>query len=584
MRWTLAKAGLAVFTASSLGLARPSLAQQSSYLPVATPTPAGKVRNDVHPYATVKQHHGMPDEIQVELAWLADPATFPCRLVANVDADHVTIKGFVPNEAVKMRAMEIAGQHTALPLIDEMRIYQNIPLPAAGVAVDSVLGDAAQVLARQLGEKANPLELTASTAGQIVVTGTLPTYADQLAVSHCLWGVHGCTSVRNLIRVPGFESTSTTNAKTSVEKPSPLPTASKTLASADAKASGPAMPSAVETKAVAPKTLTPAEAKASIPAKTTTVETKTVAPNVAMLPDVKATSATAETTPAGAGTPTGTEISRFKTLKTSKADASKDSSKDTTKETSKTIALPTTSTETAKPSQSVAVAKPSDSAKAPPVSGPTLVLPSATGSVVAPKSKANEPMVAGERKTVAPQQASSTVVAPLSESNEPIVGSERKPAAVERKLPVGDATSVITADAKMKDKPSKKVEPVSHAASAPVAKNTPAAEGAYVASGVVTYEEAAPVKPVPAKPAPAKSAPAKPAQPLDPATKALKDRIQSACGRTGKNVEVQTSPGNHLTIKVQCTTREEGERLSKQILEVPDLAPYEVSLDVKVVP
>jgi len=554
MRWTLAKAGLAFLTAGTLGLARPSLAQQSPYLPAGTPTPMGKVRTEAHPYAVVKQHQAMLEEVKVELAWLADPATFPCRLGAFQEEENLKIRGFVPNEAVKMRAMEIAAQHTAMPLIDELRIYSNIPMPAVGVPVDSVLADAAQVLVKALGDKANPLELTASASGQIVVTGTLSTLADQLAVSRCLCGVHGCTSVKNLVTVPSFKTASSVSSKPSAEKKVEAATSPKMVTVPEAKASTSKM-------ATLPETIT------KTPKMVVTPEVKTNSPKMAMTPEPKAIPSKAETMPDATAssmpTSTGTEISKFKTLKGTKADVSKD--------TAKTITLPP-SAETAKPSQPVIINKTSDTSKVSSASGPTLVLPPASRSVVAPLPVANQPLGGGERsKTTSDTQTTAFVVAPLSEANEPISAGERKKTPTpERKSTSTDASTVITADARMKDKPSKKVEPVSHATSIQAAMPSGLPEGAYVASGVITYEEA-----------PAKSAPV---ARTDPSIAHLKDRIQSICGNVGKNVELHASTGNRLTIRVQCATREEGERLSKRILEMPQLAPYEVSLDVKLVP
>ncbi|HEY1858819.1 MAG TPA: hypothetical protein VGG61_00585 [Gemmataceae bacterium] len=210
---------------------------------------------------------------------------------------------------------------------------------------------------------------------------------------------------------------------------------------------------------------------------------------------------------------------------------------------SKTLTLPSPRTDVAKPSQPVMVVKTKDSPKATALSGATVVLPATTGSVIAPLSEANQPITASERKVPAP----------------------------ERKTTATDTSRVIPADVKMKETPTKKVEPVSHATPIiPAAKKSEPPEGAYVASGVITYDEA-----------PAKSAPV---SRMDSSVARLKDRVQSVCGHAGKNVEVHASPGNRLTIKVQCATREEGERLSKQILELRELAPYEVSLDMKLVP
>ncbi len=47
-------------------------------------------------------------EARVELAWLADPITFPYFLEARVEGATLTVRGFVPDQTVRMQAQRVA--------------------------------------------------------------------------------------------------------------------------------------------------------------------------------------------------------------------------------------------------------------------------------------------------------------------------------------------------------------------------------------------------------------------------------------------------------------------------------------------
>jgi hypothetical protein len=128
---------------------------------------------------------------------------------------------------------------------------------------------------------------------------------------------------------------------------------------------------------------------------------------------------------------------------------------------------------------------------------------------------------------------------------------------------------VAFAEAHSSDKPSNKVE-LAGSKSTPVAKTPAPAEGSYVSTGVISYEYGL------TAPSPTRHA--------DPFVSRLRERIDAICGGPGKSVEIQATGEKRLMIRVQCATREEGERLSRRILQLRELAPYEVSLDIKLVP
>lgn len=70
-----------------------------------------------------------------------------------------------------------------------------------------------------------------------------------------------------------------------------------------------------------------------------------------------------------------------------------------------------------------------------------------------------------------------------------------------------------------------------------------------------------------------------PAQPKPQA--ALVKRIQDACGKSAREVEV--TPESPTSLRVRFTVRNfaDAERVSKQILKLPDLLPYQVSFEVQ---
>jgi hypothetical protein len=132
---------------------------------------------------------------------------------------------------------------------------------------------------------------------------------------------------------------------------------------------------------------------------------------------------------------------------------------------------------------------------------------------------------------------------------------------------IGDGAAF--AEARSTGKPSNNVEPVGRT-SAPVAKTPEHANGSYVAPGVISYEE------IPTTATTVIRA--------DPFICRLKERIGAICGDAAKNVEIHALGEKRLMIRAQCATREEGERLSRRILQLRELAPYAVSLDMKLVP
>src|SRR5262249_30703001 len=66
-------------------------------------------------------------EIQVELAWMEDAATFRCPLRAHAQNGAIEVTGVVPSAEVKARALKIASDtgHTVVDRITVGRVQQH---------------------------------------------------------------------------------------------------------------------------------------------------------------------------------------------------------------------------------------------------------------------------------------------------------------------------------------------------------------------------------------------------------------------------------------------------------------------------
>jgi hypothetical protein len=140
-------------------------------------------------------------EIRVELAWLADPATFPYRLSARVEGVALRVSGCVPSAAARSQALKVARNHCLLPLRDELAIVPGLP-PRQGVVAKAALQQSASAaLESGFPTLAPILQVQCRGLGELVVSGAVPSHEVSLAVSQRLRQLDGCTSVVNYLQV-----------------------------------------------------------------------------------------------------------------------------------------------------------------------------------------------------------------------------------------------------------------------------------------------------------------------------------------------------------------------------------------------
>jgi osmotically-inducible protein OsmY len=594
MRWTLTKAGLFLTTASSIGLVRPALAQQSQFL---SGNPVGQTTKvqDEGSSRLGKSRQRAIDEINIELAWLADPATFPCHLKAYQVGETINLRGFVPNDEVRQRAVQIAGEHTTLTIQDGLRKYSSIPYPPTGVPVNVVRGAAADALVRCLGEAGRSLEVAVSPGGKVVVTGNVATATEKLAISEAMCRVHGCTSVINSVTTPDMDQSRASASK---------PLEEKVASVAPSRPTEEKKPHVAATKSVEEQKLAttvskhvdekkpmvtpsrPAEEKKPLAAATKPVEEQKPATTVSKLVDEKKP-AVAPSRPIEEQKPLGMATKTVEEQKPAMIGSKPEEEKKSASAPSmpsKLFVLPESRPVNVEKGTEISKYRPVVDAKgdgpaitAPPM--PVIVTGEAKRTETTPDAKQSASaslltpgvmLTFPDRPAAAAPMATGPPVAPLSEASEPPYHErklrqivERKPspeAPEEMSAAKPPASGVVAAAARSSDKSPNKADSERHSA-AP-------AEGSYVASGVITYE--------------APSAPS--ASRIKTNLAKLKEQIGGVCGSAAKHVEIESLGGSRLMIRMECSTREEGERLSRKVLQMRELAPYEVSLEMKIAP
>ena len=127
------------------------------------------------------------EEGKVRLAWLADPVTFPYFLSARAADAEVHLTGYVPTEAVKRRAADLAGKATALRVVDELRVQPNIALHfATPRPLDVLWNEVVELLHKELGERADQITVTAGADGRVTLSGVFVSVEEQLSICESL--------------------------------------------------------------------------------------------------------------------------------------------------------------------------------------------------------------------------------------------------------------------------------------------------------------------------------------------------------------------------------------------------------------
>ncbi len=141
-------------------------------------------------------------EIMVELAWLADPLIFPLELEACMDGEGLQVRGQVPNDAVKQRALKLARMHCPITVVDKLTGLAGAIEPRRSMEPASLQQAVLAALHEAFPRPEHTFAVRCLGAGQVVIEGFISSFEEKLAVSRRLRRLAGCTAVVNELALP----------------------------------------------------------------------------------------------------------------------------------------------------------------------------------------------------------------------------------------------------------------------------------------------------------------------------------------------------------------------------------------------
>lgn len=196
----------AALVALALGLAAPGRAQSEKPLqklwslfggksnpPAATATSnSNSTTTMVH--ADTSQR---PAEIQIELAWYADPITCPYGLVAATQKGDLQLHGTVPSKAVHDHAVRVARLQTQRKVVDMIQENPGAMVRAVRVPMQQLQQSTQAALQNAFPHDQGQLKVQCYGDGRVTVTGRVTSWEHKLAVSQTLQRVQGTSAVAN---------------------------------------------------------------------------------------------------------------------------------------------------------------------------------------------------------------------------------------------------------------------------------------------------------------------------------------------------------------------------------------------------
>jgi hypothetical protein len=639
----------ALITAGSLGTWVAASAQNPPSLlpPVKAPASwAAGTPGSIQP-ACDNPHLG---EIKVELAWMADPLTYPYQLEARSVGTVLEVRGEVLTQADREQALRLAREESGMRVVDRLQVNPSLTLPRSTKPANVLQRQAIASLGNELPQRAKDLSVSIWTNGQVLIKGTVPTYEEKLAVSRNLRRIGGCSCIINQLQVDeGAGGVTLARAVCQGEKP--------------VQPEEPSAESVVQTSAVS--ILRPELLGSSSAVQTVAYQTRP-APAGPQTTVPEATSPgpiSVQKTGSKSVIAYQTKWRRLNTVEVPVAEErSVNPPKDKTPASTVDHRTSTPSWKPAAgPTASLNVPVAGRSENVPAVPDRQIVTANLTASAAAPANSQQGPGAISQTTAVknsmpTPQplpgdwpaasaarpayasaqtaylapaasagaagQATSAGVAfdPARPGNRisSIYVSKQTAAPIDDPVWTGkavrsDAGSKRNDQAATTAPPKPQTSPYPDAyvatgvvildpsvqqsslpsAPAPKPQATSNSSGSYVASGVVTFDAPAPAPKVePRVPVPAprveRRAEANASPKATPSQIQLQTRIQqriaAACGKPTEDVLVSITGERNVLVRVKAQNTQEGETLSAKILQLAELGPYEVALDIAVMP
>lgn len=164
----------------------------------------------------------------VELAWLADPITFPYKLSAVRSGDVLEVRGDVPDAIVKNQALNVARVHHRGQIVDRVALTARSAPEPARRTVDELRTALEAKLTQAI--PGHGLRVGVDDVGRVTVDGAVRTDAEKQAAIASLRDVPGCLCILNRAQVaPEAVASARPSALPAVPPPPPPATAASPI-------------------------------------------------------------------------------------------------------------------------------------------------------------------------------------------------------------------------------------------------------------------------------------------------------------------------------------------------------------------
>jgi hypothetical protein len=197
--WKRAGWGLAAACPFVLGM---QARAQSPYSPIDLKKPVARhVQAGASSGSLREEQRNRDLEIKTQLAWLANPGTFPYALKAQVKGSSMEVSGILPTASLHAEAVRIARDECGMPVKDNIATNAHAAVPPTSKPAQVLSRDINNTLAEAMPRLFDGMTISVWMRGQVVLKGTVATLEDKLAASRCLQGVAGCSCVVNQLQV-----------------------------------------------------------------------------------------------------------------------------------------------------------------------------------------------------------------------------------------------------------------------------------------------------------------------------------------------------------------------------------------------
>jgi hypothetical protein len=153
------------------------------------------------PTPTLREDANRLAEIFVELAWLGNPLTFPFYLEARVDNGLLEVRGNVPSRGVREQALKLARLHSPLPVVDALKENPGMMVRPVRLSASQLQNGVQSTLREAMPRQVKNLQARSSADGKVVLSGTVSSFEEKLAISQALRRLNGCVAVTNVVQV-----------------------------------------------------------------------------------------------------------------------------------------------------------------------------------------------------------------------------------------------------------------------------------------------------------------------------------------------------------------------------------------------